>query len=145
MCPKGKGTDALNLDLTGSLLPTPGIFDSDSAAQFQGGPSPGTGRRHQTALEMDQAEENLSSPCRVRLSSQGSKVSFHGNQNRILANEATNRAGFRFSSHRENSDLARGGGGERESWPLLLSCPQARDTWCLPFPIRPRFPLPGNE
>lgn len=45
----------------------------------------GTGRRNQTALEMGEAEENLNSHQMAQLSSQGSKISFHRNQGRILA------------------------------------------------------------
>ena len=65
---------------------------------FGAAPPEGTGKRNQTTLEMDWAEENLNSHHMVQLSSQGSKASFHGNQGRILVLKKQTGQGSGFPS-----------------------------------------------
>lgn len=59
-------------------------------------------------LEMDQAEENLNSHSRVQLFLPGVQSQFPWKPGQIPSDEETNRAGFRFSFHRGDSNLARG-------------------------------------
>ena len=65
---------------------------------FAAAPPGGTGKRNQTALEVDWAEENLNSHHMVQLSSQGSKASFHGNWDRILVMKKQTGQGSGFLS-----------------------------------------------
>lgn len=96
-------------------------------------PPEGTGRRNQTASEAGWAEENLNSPHTLQLSSRGPKlVSMETGQN--PSDEETNRAGFRLSFHRDDSDQRP---AEVKSWSPSLSSSPGEPT--PPFPSGPQF------